>query len=203
MTDAGVSGGGPGVRPVNVLKRLWRGFFDVDANIRWRMALAKASHDRLPLIGPPLARILDRTLLTTYGLDVYSHTVRVAALTMSHPNGILLGGNGLVSSGRVAIMSGVKLVGRNVNDPEYLTRHAEQRVFQFGDNVVIGANSVVIGPVDICDDVVIAAMSLVNASIVEPGTYAGTPVRRVRSAVPSDDWVAHLGSGPARSGDSR
>ena len=111
-------------RQVNMLKRIWHGLFDVDANIRWRMALARAAHDKLPLIGRLLARIMDRTLLTTYGLDVYSHTVRIAALTMSHPQGILLGGNGLVSSGRVAIMSGVKLVGRNVNDPEYLARHA-------------------------------------------------------------------------------
>lgn len=184
-----------------MLKRIWHGLFDVDANIRWRMALARAAHDQLPLIGRLLARIMDRTLLTTYGLDVYSHTVRVAALTMSHPQGILLGGNGLVSSGRVAIMSGVKLVGRNVKDPEYLARHAERSVFRFGDNVVIGANSVVIGPVDICDDVVIAAMSLVNASIHEPGTYAGTPVRRVRDAIPPDDWVSHLGSSPARDGE--
>jgi len=200
MIDRGTGGGTWGPSG-NRLKRIWRGLFEVDANIRWRMALARASHDRLPLIGPILARIIDRTLLTTYGLDVYSHTVRVAALTMSHPNGILLGGNGLVSSGRVAIMSGVKLVGRNVNDPEYLARHADGRVFQFGDNVVIGANSVVAGPVDICDDVVIAAMSLVNASIVEPGIYAGTPARRVRDAVPSDAWVSHLGSGRARDGE--
>ena len=106
--------------------------------------------------------------------------------------GILLGGNGIVSPGRVAIMAGVKFVGRHPADPDYLARHREGRVFQLGDNVVIGANSVVVGPVEICDNVVVAAMSLVNRSIAEPGTYAGIPAKKVREEIPGDDWVAHL-----------
>jgi serine acetyltransferase len=57
--------------------------------------------------------------------------------------------------------------------------------------VVIGANSVVIGPVDICDNVVVGAMSLVNRSITEPGVYVGVPVRKVKDT-PDDIWVAHL-----------
>jgi len=56
---------------------------------------------------------------------------------------------------------------------------------------VFGANAVVIGPIDICDNVVIGAMNLVNKSITEPGVYVGTPVRRIAD-VSSDEWVAHL-----------
>lgn len=177
---------------MRALRRRLHFLVHIDANIRWRMAIARACHHRVPLIGRYLALFLDRSLLWAYGLDVYSHTVNVAQLTMSHPNGVLLGGNGIVSRGRVAIMSGVKFVGRSMNDPEYLARHAERRVFQLGDNVVIGANSVVVGPVDICDNVVVAAMSLVNRSIDEPGTYAGVPAKKVRGEVPGDEWVAHL-----------
>ena len=68
---------------------------------------------------------------------------------------------------------------------------ANAGVFVLGDNVVIGANSVVMGPVDICDNVLIGAMSLVNRSIAEPGVYVGVPARKVSAEV-SDEWVAHL-----------
>ena len=63
-----------------------------------------------------------------------------------------------------------------------------------GDNVVIGANSVVVGPVDICDNVVVGAMSLVNRSITEPGTYVGIPAKRINDEVPSDIWVSRSGA---------
>ena len=49
----------------------------------------------------------------------------------------------------------------------------------------------IVGPVDICDNVMIGAMSLVNKSISEPGVYVGMPARKVASTV-SDEWVAHL-----------
>jgi acetyltransferase-like isoleucine patch superfamily enzyme len=104
---------------------------------------------------------------------------------------VLLGGNGIVSKGRVAVMAGVKFVGRSPTDAEYLARHREQRVFVLGDNVVIGANSVILGPIDICDNVLIGALSLVNRSISEPGVYVGIPARKVSSEV-SEEWVAHL-----------
>lgn len=168
----------------------------VEPNIRMRIALARWCYANLPLFGTLLGLFLDRTLLWAYGLDVRSDRVNVARLTMSHPNGVLLGGNGIVSSGRVSIMSGVKFVGRSPSDPEYLRLHAQKRVFTLGDNVVIGVNSVVVGPVEITDNVVIAPMSLVNKSILEPGVYGGVPVRRIKDGVPDDVWVAHLGLPP-------
>lgn len=169
------------------LKSLWY----VDENIRLRIALATWLYS-VPVVGRFLGMVADRSLLWAYGLDVTSWSIRIRALTISHPNGVLLGGNGIVSPGRVSIMSGVKFVGRSPNDAEYQARVADRTVFRLGDNVVIGANSVVVGPVDICDNVVVAAMSLVNRSITEPGIYAGAPAKRVRDAVPGDEWVAHL-----------
>jgi serine acetyltransferase len=178
------------------LKKLWH----VDENIRFRMGMAKYCYTRIPGIGRFLGMFVDRTLLWDYGLDVRSDTVDVAHLSISHPSGVLLGGNGIVSRGRVAIMSGVKFVGRHPHDPEYLRRHKERRVFVLGDNVIIGANSVIVGPVDICDNVAVAAMSLVNKSITEPGLYVGAPVRRVKDQV-DDVWVEHLPRPtPAQSG---
>ena len=166
-------------------------FLLLERYVRMQIRLSRWLHRSVPLVGRPLSFLVDRLLLLTCGLDVMSFSIDVRELSISHPVGVLLGGNGIRSSGRVAVMAGVKFVGRSPSDPEYLRRHAEQRVFQLGDNVVIGANSVVVGPVDICDNVLIAAMSLVNRSITEPGLYGGIPVRKLRDEV-TDEWVAHL-----------
>jgi acetyltransferase-like isoleucine patch superfamily enzyme len=45
-----------------------------------------------------------------------------------------------------------------------------------GNRVSIGTNATIM-PVNICDDVVIGAGSVVTKDITEPGTYAGNPAR--------------------------
>lgn len=51
-----------------------------------------------------------------------------------------------------------------------------------GHRVSIGSNATIL-PVEICDDVVIGAGSVVTKSIIKPGIYAGNPARFVRSIV--------------------
>ncbi len=50
---------------------------------------------------------------------------------------------------------------------------------KIGNNVSIGSNSTIL-PVNICDDVVIGAGSVVTKSIEVPGTYAGNPAKLIR-----------------------
>ena len=50
---------------------------------------------------------------------------------------------------------------------------------KIGNNVSIGSNATLL-PVFICDSVVIGAGSTVTKDILEPGTYAGNPARRVK-----------------------
>ena len=166
-------------------------FWMIDRFIRMHIRIWKRVY-RIPVLGAPLSLIADRVLLILLGVDLRSESIDVKALSISHPVGVLLGGNGVYSPGRVAIMAGVKFVGRSPRDPEYLARHRQRRVFVLGDNVVIGSNSVVIGPIDICDNVIISSMSLVNRSITEPGLYGGVPARKLRDAVPDDEWLVHL-----------
>ncbi len=47
-----------------------------------------------------------------------------------------------------------------------------------GNNVSIGTNATIM-PVKICNNVVIGAGSVVTKDIIEPGTYAGNPARRI------------------------
>lgn len=53
------------------------------------------------------------------------------------------------------------------------------RSTKIGNNVSIGSNSTIL-PVDICDNVVIGAGSVVTKDIKESGIYLGTPVKKVR-----------------------
>jgi acetyltransferase-like isoleucine patch superfamily enzyme len=52
------------------------------------------------------------------------------------------------------------------------------RATNIGHRVSIGTNATIL-PVDICDDVVIGAGSVVTRSINEPGRYAGVPARKI------------------------
>lgn len=49
-----------------------------------------------------------------------------------------------------------------------------------GNRVSIGSNATIL-PVNICDDVVIGAGSVVTHDITQPGVYAGNPARMMRS----------------------
>ena len=48
-----------------------------------------------------------------------------------------------------------------------------------GNQVSIGSNSTIL-PVEICNNVVIGAGSVVTKNILEPGVYAGNPARKMK-----------------------
>ena len=50
---------------------------------------------------------------------------------------------------------------------------------KIGNRVSIGSNATIL-PVDICDDVVIGAGSVVTKNIVQKGIYAGNPAQFIR-----------------------
>ena len=53
------------------------------------------------------------------------------------------------------------------------------RETKIGNRVSIGSNATIL-PVDICDDVVIGAGSVVTKNIVQKGIYAGNPAQFIR-----------------------
>ena len=50
---------------------------------------------------------------------------------------------------------------------------------EIGNHVSVGTNATVL-PVNICDNVVIGAGSVVTKDINEPGIYAGNPAKKIR-----------------------
>lgn len=55
---------------------------------------------------------------------------------------------------------------------------SKYRSTQIGNNVSIGSNATIM-PVEICDNVVIGAGSVVTRSITSPGIYAGNPAKKI------------------------
>lgn len=163
-------------------------FWMIECQINAHISFTRFLYREIPFLGKPLSMIMDRLLLIVYGIDLMSFSINIKKLSIAHPSGILLGGNGIFSNGRVVIMSGVKFGGKSPTDPEYLLKHKHQMVFELGDNVVIGTGTTLLGPISICDNVIIGSMSLVNKSITEPGIYVGIPVKKV-SDMYNFDWV--------------
>lgn len=173
------------------LKNFFLKIWSVESHIRVHIKITRFFYANIPGFGKIIGMLLDRILLIVYGIDLISSSINVKHLSISHPVGVLLGGNGIVSTGRVVIVSGAKFIGRSPNDPKYLRLHKEKSVFVLGDNVFIGAGTVIIGPVEICSNVVVGALSLVNRSITEPGVYVGSPAKKVSDTV-TDEWVGHI-----------
>ncbi|WP_320035325.1 NeuD/PglB/VioB family sugar acetyltransferase [Halarcobacter sp.] len=49
-----------------------------------------------------------------------------------------------------------------------------------GDNCFIGAGSTIIDKISVCNNVIIGAGSTIVKDILEPGTYVGTPVKKIK-----------------------
>lgn len=50
---------------------------------------------------------------------------------------------------------------------------------KLGQRVLIGSGATVLPSVEIGDDVIVGAGAVVNANLLEPGTYAGIPARKI------------------------
>ncbi|MEG3179403.1 hypothetical protein [Sphingomonas sp. LT1P40] len=172
-----------------------RATFSKLISMQWQVnaaiALARFFYRRVPVVGRFVGMFIDRCILVFFGIDVWSFSVDIKHLSIAHPVGVMFGGVGVYSQGRVVVMSGVKFGGGRPNDPDFIEKSRAGRTFVLGDNVVIATNSTLLGPLTICDNVLVGAMSLVTKSITEPGVYAGCPARKISDEV-TFDWVAHL-----------
>lgn len=170
------------------LKIFLRSLIMADSHIRFHIAFSRAIYFNIPFLGKWISYFLDWVILIVYGIDMKSFSIDVKDLNIPHPNGVLLGGNGIKSNGKIVINSGVMFGGVSPSNKLYLERHKTKTVFFLGDNVVIGMGTSLLGPITICDNVIIGAMSLVNKDIMEPGIYAGIPVKKIKDFDPQK-WI--------------
>jgi acetyltransferase-like isoleucine patch superfamily enzyme len=87
---------------------------------------------------------------------------------------VTIGNNCFIGHGVIFVNDLFSNGGPAMRDPELMKNTT------IGSNVSIGSNATIL-PVEICDNVVIGAGSVVTKSITRPGIYAGNPARFLRS----------------------
>lgn len=156
------------------MKQAFRLFYSTGVQVRFLIRLS-ANVRKAWIPGKILSMLIDNLLLALYGLEVTSSSIHVENLIVGHSTGVVLGGNGIRCTGTLHLSSGVVFARRygaaEGPDPEVF--------FDIDGDLTIGSNSVLLGPLKIKGPVVIGALTLVSHDIAEPGTYVGTPAKRL------------------------
>lgn len=92
---------------------------------------------------------------------------------------VTIGDNCFISHGAMFINDTFKS-GKPTRPAKHLAPESAWKSTSIGRNVCIGTNATIL-PVSICDNVVIGAGAVVTKDIIEPGFYAGNPVRKLRN----------------------
>lgn len=103
-----------------------------------------------------------------YGIEIEPTTNIGYGLTIPHCGGIVIGGDCRIGK-NCTILQGVT-IGSNLFKDRY-------RLATIGDNVLIGAGSKIIGPINIGDNVTIGANSVVTKDIPSGAVIGGNPAK--------------------------
>jgi serine O-acetyltransferase len=142
---------------------------NVRAVITFRLAHHLA-HRRLL----PIAMWLRGRAVSKSGADIHPLATIGPGLFLPHSTGVVIGPDVVVGA-RARIYQGVTL-----GEPVHLGE-GEWTAPKVGDDVVIGANSVVLGAVTIGDGAVIGANSVVTSDVPPHTVVAGAPARVIRA----------------------
>lgn len=119
-----------------------------------------------------LARYSRNKLLKKYSIDLSDNTKIGSNLAIPHPVGIVLGN--LVEIGdNVTIYQNVTLGAKKDSEGNLVYP-------KIGNNVSIFTGSTVIGDVQVGDNVIIGANSVVIADCISNSIYAGNPSKRIK-----------------------
>jgi sugar O-acyltransferase (sialic acid O-acetyltransferase NeuD family) len=75
------------------------------------------------------------------------------------------------------------IIGHDTDIGDFVTIFPGVRIaghVKIQDRVLIGTGAIIIENISICSDVIIGAGSVVTRDILEPGTYVGTPAKRIK-----------------------
>jgi len=82
----------------------------------------------------------------------------------------------------VSLSVGCKLITTTLDSEKFLKGkklHYNKPIL-IGDNVQIGAGSVVLPGINICNNVIVGAGSVVTKNIIDSGIYVGIPARKIK-----------------------
>ncbi|MEK6861058.1 MAG: hypothetical protein AABY07_03740 [Nanoarchaeota archaeon] len=89
-----------------------------------------------------------------------------------------------VNLGKFCLINYGSTIGHDTTIGDYFTASPGSRISgncRIGNNVYFGANSVILENLSVCDNTIIGAGAVVTKDITEPGTYVGTPARKIKN----------------------
>ncbi|MEM3444770.1 MAG: serine O-acetyltransferase [Thermoplasmata archaeon] len=117
------------------------------------------------------ARIIATISRFLTGIDIHPGAKIGKCVFIDHGSGVVIGETAEIGN-KVVIYQGVTLGGTQLVKAK---RHPT-----VGNNVVIGANSTLLGPIKVGDNVVIGAGSVVTEDVPEGGIVVGVPGRVIK-----------------------
>lgn len=124
-----------------------------------------------------------------HGIEIYGKFVCHSPGNVEIGSGVSIndhvyinGAGGVKIGNNVALSAGCMLISTKFNS-EVFVRFREycNSPINIGNNVQIGAGSIILAGVSVCDNVIVGAGSVVSKSIEIPGVYVGAPVTQIRS----------------------
>ena len=156
---------------VSVLRKIWFRYIQPESNAVYLIRKYQYYCSCKTRIAHILARLLESVLMRRYGIFIAEHCNIGLGFKIWHPHGIMINNVDIGTNFNVQHNCTIGRKTLGVGHPGTCPT--------IGNNFTMYANSIVVGPVEICDDVTLGANSLVNKSITEPGVYVGSPVRKV------------------------
>lgn len=121
-----------------------------------------------------LATIVARINITVNGIDIDPRAQIEDGVLFQHPTGVVIGG-GVKIGAYSTLMAGVTLGRKHLGFDDidgYPT---------LGAYVTVGANSTILGPIDIANQTTVGANSVVLHNTQSRSIWAGNPARLIRS----------------------
>lgn len=118
-----------------------------------------------------LSKLLYLKILHRYGCIIYSNINVGKGFYIAHPVGIVIG--------RCDIGESFTIYQNTTIGVQHPGDEAKGLWPHIGNRVRLATGSIILGAIDVCDDVIIGANSLVIKNIEEKGSYVGNPARRI------------------------
>jgi len=108
-----------------------------------------------------------------------------------NPNVYIQANNGLIIGNNVGFGSGTKIISANHSHTNH-SKHSKTPPIVIGDNVFIGANSVLLPGVNIGDNVIIGAGSIISKNIPSNSIAVGNPCKVIKENRPYIEDNTHI-----------
>ena len=118
------------------------------------------------------SRIIYIKILRRYGCCIYPNAKVGKGFRVAHPVGIVIG-NCVIGENFFVYQNTTVGARREYEEKKRLSPN-------IGNNVTLCSNSIVIGKISIADNVIVGANSVVLHDLEEKGTYVGSPAKKVR-----------------------